>query len=45
MQAFGTAIQTGKDSRKTAVAIARQLLDFIWDIVCHEMPKIQHQAS
>lgn len=33
-------IQAGKNTKQTIVAIARELAGFIWDIVCHEMPKI-----
>lgn len=40
---FRYMIQAGKDSKITAVAIARELLGFIWDIVCHEMPKLQQE--
>ncbi len=38
---FRYLIMAGKESKITVVAIARELLGFIWDIVCHEMPKLQ----
>jgi hypothetical protein len=41
---YRSLISAGKNSKVTAVAIARELLGFIWDIVCHEMPKIQQAA-
>lgn len=37
-------LRAGKNTKQTTVAVARELSGFIWDIVCHEMPKIQ-QAS
>jgi hypothetical protein len=41
---YRTLLQAGKNTKQTTVAIARELAGFIWDIVCHEMPKVQ-QAS
>lgn len=41
---YRTLLQAGKNTKQTTVAIARELIGFIWDIVCHEMPKVQ-QAS
>ena len=38
---YRTLLQAGKNSKQTTVAIARELAGFIWDIVCHEMPKVQ----
>jgi len=38
---FRYLIMAGKESKITVIAIARELLGFIWDIVCHEMPKLQ----
>ena len=38
---YRTLIQAGKNTKQTTVAIARELAGFIWDIVCHEMPKVQ----
>jgi len=32
---------TGKPHKVVIVAIARELTGFIWDIVCHEMPKVR----
>jgi len=37
-------LHAGKNTKQTTVAIARELSGFIWDIACHEMPKVQ-QAS
>jgi transposase len=31
----------GKSTKVVTVAIARELAGFIWDIVCHEMPKLR----
>lgn len=36
--------QAGKNIKVVCVAIARELAGFIWDIVCHEMPKLRHTA-
>ena len=38
---YRTLLQAGKNTKQTTVAIARELTGFIWDIVCHEMPKVQ----
>ena len=38
---YRTLLQAGKNTKQTTVAIARELIGFIWDIVCHEMPKVQ----
>jgi transposase len=38
---YRTLLQAGKNSKQTTVAIARELAGFIWDIVCHEMPKVR----
>ena len=38
---YRTLIQAGKNTKQTTVAIARELVGFIWDIVCREMPKLQ----
>jgi len=38
---YRTLLQAGKNTKQTTVAIARELAGFIWDIVCHEMPKVQ----
>ena len=35
-----TLMQAGKNTKQATVAIARELVGFIWDIVCHEMPKV-----
>jgi transposase len=42
---YRTLLQAGKNTKQTTVAIARELTGFIWDIVCHEMPKIQPQVA
>lgn len=34
-------LRTGKNTKQTTVAVARELAGFIWDIACHEMPKVQ----
>jgi transposase len=41
---YRSLMLAGKSSKVTAVAIARELLGFIWEIVCQEMPKIQQAA-
>lgn len=41
---YKTLIQAGKNTKQTTVAIARELAGFIWDIVCHEIPKVQQVA-
>ena len=38
---YCSLLQAGKNTKQTTVAIARELSGFIWDIVCHEMPKVQ----
>ena len=38
---YRTLLQAGKNTKQTTVAIARELAGFIWDIACHEMPKVQ----
>jgi len=38
---YRTLLQAGKNTKQTTVAVARELIGFIWDIVCHEMPKVQ----
>ena len=37
---YRTLLQAGKNTKQTTVAIARELAGFIWDIACHEMPKV-----
>jgi transposase len=41
---YRTLIQAGKNTKQTTVAIARELVGFIWAIVCHEMPKLPQTA-
>lgn len=38
-------IRSGKNTKVVTVAVARELVGFIWDIVCHEMPNIQTAAQ
>jgi transposase len=42
---YRTLVQAGKNTKQTTVAIARELVGFIWAIVCHEMPKLQQTAG
>jgi transposase len=37
---YRTLMQAGKNTKQTTVAIARELVGFIWNIACHEMPKV-----
>jgi len=36
--------QAGKNTKQVTVAIARELVGFLWAIVCQEMPKVHAQA-
>ena len=38
---YRTLVQAGKNTKQTTVAVARELIGFIWHIVCAEMPKVQ----
>ncbi len=38
---YRTLVDSGKNTKVVCVAIARELTGFIWDIVCHEMPRLQ----
>jgi len=38
---YRTLIQAGKNTKQVCVAIARELVGFIWDIVCQEMAKMK----
>lgn len=42
---YRTLLQAGKNTKQATVAIARELTGFIWDIVCHEMPKVPLQVA
>ena len=42
---YRTLIQAGKNTKQTTVAVARELVGFIWDIVCQTMPKVQQAAQ
>lgn len=37
-------LHAGKNTKQTTVAVARELAGFIWDIACHEMPKVRQSA-
>lgn len=42
---YRTLTQAGKNTKLVCVAIARELVGFIWDVVRHEMPKVKIAAS
>lgn len=42
---YRTLIHAGKNGKQTTVAVARELSGFIWDIVCHEMPKVKQTGG
>ncbi len=43
---YRTLTRAGKETKLVCVAIARELVGFVWDIVCREMPKVQlHKAG
>ncbi len=42
---YRSLIQAGKNTKQTTVAIARELIGFIWDITCVEMRKLAHAAK
>lgn len=42
---YRTLIQAGKNTKQTTVAVARELVGFIWDIACHEMPKVAQRSQ
>jgi len=42
---YRTLLSAGKNTKQTTVAIARELVGFVWDIARHEMPKMQPQAA
>lgn len=37
---YRTLIESGKNQKLVCVAVARELVGFIWDIVRHEMPRV-----
>lgn len=41
---YKTLLQSGKTTKQTTVAVAREPVGFVWDIACHEMPKV-HAAA
>jgi transposase len=42
---YRTLTRAGKDTKLVCVAIARELVGFVWDIACREMPKAQPQTA
>ena len=42
---YRTLTQAGKNTKLVCVAIARELVGFVWDIVRHEMPKLNKPAA
>lgn len=42
---YRTLMQAGKNTKQTTVAIARELVGFIWDIVCQKAPKLHQKAG
>lgn len=40
---YRTLMLNGKNTKQTTVAVARELAGFVWDIACHEMPKLQQR--
>lgn len=38
---YRTLIGAGKNQKVVCVAVARELIGFVWDIVRHEMPKVR----
>jgi transposase len=41
---YSDMIRSGKNTKVVTVAVARELVGFIWDIVCQEMPKVRTAA-
>jgi len=42
---YRTLTQAGKNTKLVCVAIARELVGFLWDIVRHEMPRLKGAAG
>lgn len=42
---YKTLLQSGKNTKQTTTAVARELVGFIWDIACREMPRTASAAS
>ncbi len=42
---YQTLTQAGKITKVVCVAIARELVGFIWDVVRHEMPRLKGQGA
>ncbi len=36
--------RAGKNTKVVCVAVGRELVGFVWDIVCHELPKVRTSA-
>ena len=41
---YQALIRAGKNTKQACVAVARELVGFIWDIACREMPKVHAPA-
>ena len=37
---YRTLIESGKNTKVACVAVARELVGYVWDIVCREMPGV-----
>lgn len=42
---YKTLMQSGKNTKQTTVAVARELVGFIWAIACREMPRVRPAAN
>jgi len=42
---YRTLTRAGKDTKLVCVAIARELIGFVWDIACREMAKVQPHTA
>ncbi len=42
---YQTLTHAGKNTKLVCVAVARELVGFIWDIACREMPKVDSRAT
>lgn len=42
---YRTLQQAGKNTKQTTVAVARELVGFIWAIACQEMPNVQPRVA
>ena len=41
---YQALMRAGKNTKQACVAVARELVGFIWDIACREMPKVHARA-